>query len=303
MVSFLFWNLMGNQTATWTNRVAALKRHLARLVRHLEVDVLLLAESRFLPGDLFQALNADDGLNFGFPESNAERVHLFTRLPLESVVDMFHNPADGRLSVRRLILPKTDLLLATVHFQSQMVWRTDEQLTQAIYLQSDIAQAEDDAGHQRTLVVGDLNMNPFDPGMTSAHGLHAVMARDIARDETRTVNGRTFRYFYSPMWGCFGDRSPGPPGTYFYRQSTPICYFWHLFDQVLLRPSLMDALTDLHIVVEDGEESLVTEQGRPRASSASDHLPLYFRLNLYPWRGPWLKHCRISGQTTSRWTF
>jgi hypothetical protein len=79
------------------------------------------------------------------------------------------------------------------------------------------------------------------------------------------------------MWGCFGDRTPGPPGTHFH--PTPDGTYWHLFDQVLLRPSLMDALAEVRILDGDGQEPLVSKNGRPSAA-ISDHLPIFFRLDL-----------------------
>jgi len=123
-------------------------------------------------------------------------------------------------------------------------------------------------------------MNPFDPGMTSSYKLHAVMSRTVARAGQRKVQGKVCRYFYNPMWSCFGDRNPGPPGTYYYAASTPVSYFWHMWDQVLLRPSIMDALMEVRILDsldDDGRGSLLDGNGRP---TLSDHLPILFRLNL-----------------------
>lgn len=139
-------------------------------------------------------------------------------------------------------------------------------------------QTEDVVGHQRTVLIGDLNMNPFDKGLVGAQALNAVMTRDLARREERIVANRAYRLFYNPMWGCFGDQTPGPPGTYFYSASGG--YFWNIFDQVLLRPALMDCLVELRIVDEDGQDSLLTERGRPRAAELSDHLPLLVRLDI-----------------------
>jgi hypothetical protein len=82
------------------------------------------------------------------------------------------------------------------------------------------------------------------------------------------------------MWGCFGDRTPGPAGTFFYPASSPRGYYWNVFDQVLLRPALMDALNELRILDEDGQDSLLTNRGHPRASDLSDHLPVLFRLDV-----------------------
>ena len=87
-------------------------------------------------------------------------------------------------------------------------------------------------------------------------------------------------FFYNPMWGCFGDRTPGPPGSFYLGTSKPVNYFWNIYDQVLLRPGLVDALRDLAILDTDGSESLLTKAGLPQTSGGSDHLPLFFQLNL-----------------------
>jgi hypothetical protein len=197
------------------------------------------------------------------------------------VVDQFNDATDGRLTVRRLTTPaNTEILLAALHFQSQMAWTPEEQALQATVTQGDICRVEDVVGHQRTVLVGDLNLNPFDLGLVGAQALNAVMVRDLARAEERTVAGRTYRFFYNPMWGCFGDRTAGPPGTYFYQASSPRNYYWNLFDQVLLRPELMDSLDDLRILDSDGQESFLTGRGRPRSTDISDHLPILFRLKV-----------------------
>lgn len=281
MLSLLFWNLKGNDLGTWGIRAPRLRIHLARLVASLKIDILLLAESGFDPGDLVDALSGDRSMPFCHPPSNSYRIQLFTRLRPAGVVDQFNDSSDGRLTIRRLITPSNnEILLAVLHFQSRMSWTQETQTLQATVLQQDIARTEAVVGHQRTVLIGDLNMNPFDVGLVGAQALNATMTRDLARREERIVAGRRYRFFYNPMWGCFGDRTPGPAGTYFHSSAEPSGHFWNMFDQVLLRPGLMDRLHELRIVEGDGQELLVTDRGRPRASDASDHLPLLIRLDL-----------------------
>jgi hypothetical protein len=131
----------------------------------------------------------------------------------------------------------------------------------------------------RTVLVGDFNMNPFDAGVVSAHALHAVMTKDVARRGSREVRGEEYPFFYNPMWGCFGDRTAGPPGSFYLGASKPVNYFWNVYDQVLLRPGLMDSLRELAVLDSDGVESLLTASGLPQTSSGSDHLPLFFQLD------------------------
>ncbi|MBI2808325.1 MAG: hypothetical protein HYX68_25335 [Planctomycetes bacterium] len=55
-----------------------------------------------------------------------------------------------------------------------------------------------------------------------------------------------------------------------------------MFDQVLVRPELMDRLDDLRILDSDGEVSFLNHAGRPDRNTASDHLPILFRLRIEP---------------------
>ena len=278
MLSILFWNLRGNDTTTWASRVPTLRTHLMRLAESLGIDVLLLAESGFDPADILDALNGGRPGAFHYPASNSRRIQLFTRLSASAVIDQFNDSSDGRLTIRRLTTSSDrQILLAALHLQSQMYWTVEQQALQATVVRQDIVQTEDIVGHQRTVLIGDLNMNPFDLGLVGAQALNAVMTRDVALREERTVADRPYRFFYNPMWGCFGDRTPGPAGTCFHSASS---HFWSIFDQVLLRPALMDHLAELRIVDGDGQESLLTERGRPRASEVSDHLPLLVRLDI-----------------------
>ena len=43
------------------------------------------------------------------------------------------------------------------------------------------------------------------------------------------------------MWGFLGDNGCGNvSGTMYYNSSDAINYYWHLYDQVLIRPELID---------------------------------------------------------------
>jgi hypothetical protein len=270
LVSFLFWNLHKHP----------LQDRVARLASAHGVDVLMLAECELDSNEMLAALNGLGGGSYCFPFSAGNKIRVFTRLPESSLTDAFNDPLGG-LTIRRLMVGEPPgLLLAVVHFPSRVNWDQDDQTMESTALAADIIRTEDESEHRRTILVGDLNMNPFEPGVVGAHALHAVMTRSLARREERDVKGRPYRFFYNPMWGCFGDRTAGPPGTYYFQSSKPVNCFWNIYDQVLLRPSLMDALEELRILESDGHDRLLTPRGLPRKSTVSDHLPLFFRLNL-----------------------
>lgn len=167
-------------------------------------------------------------------------------------------------------------------FTFRKLWAgAEDQREIAADLAREIQEAESLVGHTRTIVIGDLNMNPFEAGVAGASGLHGVMDRRIAARGSRIVRGKRRMFFYNPMWSKFGDADSSPPGTYFRADGVHVSYFWHMFDQVLVRPSLLGSLDDggVNIVVELGGQSLLTDRGRPNRAVASDHLPVVCRLS------------------------
>lgn len=124
-------------------------------------------------------------------------------------------------------------------------------------------------------------MNPFESGIVSAAGLNATMSRVIAAAEYRSVYKNSYPFFYNPMWNLFGD-DDSAPGTFFYNRNEHVAYFWHLFDQMLVRPRLLDRLPrrGVQMLTEINGISLLRKDGRPDNKFASDHLPIVFGLDL-----------------------
>lgn len=269
-VTFLFWNLMRKPLAGRVAQIAA----------HYGVDVVLLAECAAPLADFTAALDATGTGKWVIPWSLGPKVHLLTRFDAGVFTEVY-SETNGRLSIRRIDLAGTGpSLLAVVHFPSKINYDHDDQTMLAVLMAQNIAKIETRSNLSRTILVGDMNMNPYEPGMIGAQTFNAVMTRDDAQRKNRVVDGETFRYFYNPMWGYFGDQNDGPPGTYFLRSAKPVNSFWHMYDQVLLRPELMNKLGEVRIIDSDGINSLLTRTGRPNKSTASDHLPLLFRLEL-----------------------
>ncbi len=124
-------------------------------------------------------------------------------------------------------------------------------------------------------------MNPFEAGMIMGNCFNSVMSRNIAKKGSRIVQGKEYKYLYNPMWSFFGDLSKTPLGTHYYNSSTHINYHWNIFDQVLIRPELIDCVKydELKILVNDGNLNLLNKNGIPD-KKVSDHLPLLFTIDL-----------------------
>jgi hypothetical protein len=186
--------------------------------------------------------------------------------------------------MHRLTIPSQhDILLVSAHLPSKLHFSDDSQILEAVALSRAIRDVEKRIGHSRTVLTGDLNMNPFEVGIVGTQGLHSVMTRGLASRGRRMVQRKEYPYFYNPMWGHFGDRTETPAGTYYQERPEGVCYFWNLFDQVMIRPELLPVwdANSPEILTGDGIDSFLTSRGTPARNRFSDHLPLLFRLNLH----------------------
>jgi exonuclease III len=272
MATFLFWNL--NKKPLLDDIVSLCDEH--------QVDVLILAESEIHEDTLVNKLNKNLAPKFiAFPSYSSERLSFFARYPFISFTNISDTCQDG-IAIRQISPPNSlDILLVALHLPSKLHLDKEEQSLYVWRVVKAIQRAENSIGHTRTLIIGDLNMNPFEAGIVASEGLHAVMDRQIARKQSRIVQGEERLFFYNPMWGRMGDTSKGPPGTYYYSGGI-ISYFWNTFDQVLLRPALLDYFSDenLHIFSATRNRSLLSKAGIPDSTSASDHLPIMISLQL-----------------------
>ena len=275
-LTFLFWNINAKNILP----------SITRLVEQYNVDVLILAECQITSVDMLLALNpVGQAAAFYQVQILCERIALYTRFPSDFVLPQVD---EDKYTICSLRLPgEEELLLVAAHLLS---WR--EALESTLYdeaqlFASEIRRVEDQQGHKRTLVIGDLNLNPFSAGVVSATGLHATMSRSIALQRTRQAQKKDYPFFYNPMWSQMAERfdaqtgAYSPPGTYYYRSSDHVCYFWNTFDQVLLRPDLLDRCNDAHlrVITSTGDANLLTSRaGIPGGEHGSDHLPIMFKL-------------------------
>jgi hypothetical protein len=264
---FLFWNVKKNPVGPI----------LSQLAEDYAVDVVILAECAD-PEAILGDLNLKTEYPFHRTEDLITRIVIYTRFPREDMETVY---GDKFLTIRHIgFLARRSILIAATHFPSKLFRDEYHLWERANQISAKIREVEGALGTSRTVLVGDLNMNPFEKGVISASGLHAVMTRAIARKEGRTVDRESYPFFYNPMWGRFGDNTEGPPGTYYRQGSSLTEYFWHTFDQVLIRPALLDRFDEnsLQVLTECGERRFLRQSGIPDNSRVSDHLPLLFTL-------------------------
>ena len=173
MITFLFWNTRNQDVGSLAAAIA--DEH--------EVDVILVAESpnrRTFQIELNRPLSSKFYYLVGdLPSNQRRRVEIYFRLPRDNVRALGD---DGRLrAVCVSPLGGEDLLVVGAHLPSKMPPSTERvQDSLCAEWARTIRGYEEAVGHSRTVLVGDLNMNPFEPGLIAANGLHAAASRRVA---------------------------------------------------------------------------------------------------------------------------
>jgi hypothetical protein len=277
----LFWNI--HQKPLYDS--------IASLCHSREVDFLLLAESSLNGARLLETLNRPGKPHYWPIYAQPDDLAFFATQPPLTLVDVVAIPS---LDFSDLILPTTSNVLffrikdplnpfslVLVHLRSQLRAKPIDLMEGIRNVNSRIRLFEAKVGDPRTIVVGDFNLNPFDEGLIAASGFHAMMTRRLATQEGRVVDRIRHPFFYNPMWARFGceEFTGRPPGTYYYDKAGTVRYYWNIFDQVLIRPSLLGNFRDqdLELIDADGR-STMRKKGIPNSSLYSDHLPILFKL-------------------------
>lgn len=242
-----------------------------------EVDVVLLAEPGPHAKMLGESLSAPGIDGYLRLSPSAGRFEVFSRLLLHQ---MRWKHGSNRFSIWQIEpVLGADFILVVVHLPAKLNAEYLDQHESARQVVIELQRVESELGHQRSLVIGDFNMHPFDDGMVAASAFHGVMDRRTAAKRARIVQKVKYDFFFNPMWSRMGDASKGPPGTHSYSDPGIKAFFWHTFDQVLLRPALLNRVPDQNIAVLTslGKLTLLNKNGKIVGSS--DHLPLLVELN------------------------
>lgn len=254
---------------------------MGRLVDYYSIDVVILVEASCEPSEILKVLNYRRESKYMIAPTLAKGFQIYVNFPPEFIGAIAES---DRYTIRALKLPITlEYLLVGTHMPSKLYRDPAEQTFFASSLSAEIRGIERDRGHNRTILVGDFNMNPFEEGMIQANAFNAVSSYAVAKKSkgSRGYYGESYAFFYNPMWNFLGDRTLFKPGTYYYDSGALSNYYWNMFDQVLIRPSIAGSFSynKLKIIEFDGGQKLTTASGKPDAS-ISDHLPVAFEVKL-----------------------
>lgn len=262
-MKILFWNTHGNKDLDYV---------ISNIVWENQIDIIALAEYPCDSQHLIDCLSANDVYMQQYLTIGCEKIIL-----LGNVSDVQPGIQDKRFSIQII---QEEYILCAMHLPSQI--SSDHWKRRAIVIRSiveAVERHEKELGSKKSILVGDINEDPYEDGCLCADNFHGLPCKVDAERESRIVEGKTFHMFYNPMWNFFGDFT-SPPGTYYYSGRTVKNSFWHIFDQVLIRPCLKDDFVEenLQIVTKSGIDSLLDAKGHPD-TKFSDHLPIIFEIS------------------------
>lgn len=258
-------------------------KEVAEIANEIHADFIILIENSSIPSQMMSKLEITTGKKYYYSNNRLrfENGHLYSLFDDNKVRNLTAHP---RYTIKEIRLPETNFNLCMVHLPSKNNWGNSlDHDSICIELMDDINHYESVNGHKKTIVTGDFNMNPFDNGIINAKGLHSVMDRKIAERGKRKIYEKDYYFFYNPMWSFYGEEGKSRVnGTNYFNTSKFVNYYWNMYDQVLIRPTLLEYFKDKDVQIIDSSLSMnltYDYNGETRIDTTiSDHLPITFKL-------------------------
>lgn len=260
-MNFLFWNVNKKK----------LNKVIVDLVLENDIDVLILAEYDEEIMELINDFKLSNKLMHYYPNiPKRDRLKIFTSFSNSRIQRLADEPHYLALSIPHNI--HGNITLFAIHFFSKL-HRTDPDFLMKSYKFSNaVAEIENRINSKNTILCGGFNMNPFEQGMTISGGMHAFPTKVEARKSKRIIDYEEYEMFYNPMWKFIGEETS--LGTYYHSNPDSDGLYWNIFDQVVVRPKLIDSLEDLIIIRQTRDDILATNE----KVIISDHLPIKFSI-------------------------
>lgn len=256
-----FWN---------TKKNMAINEYIADIICENNIDILVLAEYSAEYGELQSELKKR---KIEIEECMTNGCKRITVLKRKYNVE---SGFQGRYCSMQIIDKK--YILTCLHLPSKLYMERKKQDIAIYRIVEEIQRYEKSLGIEKTIIVGDINENPYETGCLGAGRFHGIPVYQDAMREYRLVMDEQFKMFYNPMWNLLGDFS-FPPGTHYYMGNEVDNPFWNIYDQVMIRPCLREFFIDseLKILWKTKNRKLIDENGHP-SRTISDHLPIIFEI-------------------------
>ncbi|MEO1031548.1 MAG: hypothetical protein AAFX55_09090 [Bacteroidota bacterium] len=246
---------------------------IAKAVKEKDIDILVIVEPHEFPTNLLLTLNSE-GNDFYYNADSCSHVQIFSKFidPQFSLIQEFDRTVGWKYRS-----PYGDSLnIIVTHFHDKFHNDEEDQDVKLDELIKEIQIIEDSSDIDKTLLIGDLNIDPYNRLCYGPKGLNSIMCRKTVK---RLGERKGRKLFYNASWNLLGDKDH-TPGTY-YRTSAGTKY-WSVLDQIMMRSGLIDQFdpSSIRVLNYIFEEALVSINDIPRSEKYSDHLPIYFEIKI-----------------------
>lgn len=255
-MNLLFWNI-GKKS---------IESIIAQCIIENDVDIAIFAEHQSsdfnrvcdLLGKKYRHIEGYGG---------CKKITMVCRHPLKVDIKQEQN----RYTLYKIKTKDKEYIMCGVHLQDRMSAAPALRIEEIGRIVYDIEKLENQSGCRNTIIIGDLNSNPYDDELLQMNAFHAVLYKDVIKQsETRTVAGRKYRRFYNPILNFISEETK-LYGSFYYNQD-PATSVWHCYDQILVSKQLVDSICRFEYLKAIGKTSLMSSV-RPN-KKISDHLPL-----------------------------
>ena len=262
---------VGVKILLWNTRKNKINSMISQIIQQENADYISLVEYDDNLNELLALLNQDGRVYMSYITIAADGM-----VALGKIRQVKPGPHEKRYSIQ---VVANDLIICCVHLSSKIFGNhEDKQLIEARSIVDKLERFEKMSGICNTIVMGDFNANPYEKTCLDAGGFHALPIRDVVKRESRIISDVEFKMFYNPTWNLLGDFNY-PPGTFYHNGNETNNPFWHLLDQVIIRPSLISRFNEksLKIIHTVNEISITDVSGHPE-KNYSDHFPIIFEI-------------------------
>lgn len=268
-LSILYWNLHRRD----------LRKPLAALASENQLDVIIVSEFYKFDLDYFTRETLDGEWRYVDGYGGCEKVRLLYRNAYVKLAEILSEGT--RYTIYMIHTSDGVLLITGLHLQDRRNSTTEDREITIRDIKVALFEFEEMYG-RNSVIIGDFNAGPFDREIIYTTNLFATPYDDIAREiGTKIRHTHTYRPYFNPIPSRIFENKY-PHGSFFYEKELNSQY-WYSYDQVIVRPEMIDKLLELKYIDRCSKYKFVkpdSKYNRPNDGQYSDHFPLLVRLSI-----------------------
>lgn len=256
MLNILFWNLRKN----------AIENYIVECIAENDIDIAIFSEYEKIDFSLIENRLGKMYKRISGVQEN-EKVSLIAKNTISVAV----RQQQHRYNLYIIKTGVKDYILAALHLEDRRNYKTADRNATIQNLVCDIEKTEALLDCDNTIVIGDFNANPYDEEVIGKYTFNSVLFKSVIhKGEFTNPNSLKKKRFYNPILHYISEDT-GMYGSFYYDQDYKTPY-WHCFDQILVRKSLVNSVASVKYLKKINSIDLLGNIAP--IQEISDHLPL-----------------------------